>query len=165
MAHRRPELSQKTFSLGFVVVSAGIEGDGAIMIAASNPVGIGQIRDCVGQIGIGVEQPGCGTCVAHATCRIMTDLHEAPVDSVPCPGVIAALSSDDPMNQCFRYSMGLGVLRHKSIDGGAVGGECWLDTSDHSTAHNETSDHGIPLSEETILPANVAIRRQLGYKV
>ena len=52
------------------------------LVAIGEHVGVGEIGHRVGEVGLGVEQAGGRTIVAHTARRIVTDLHEAGITNL-----------------------------------------------------------------------------------
>ena len=92
-------------ALGIVVVTARIERDGAIMIAARDLVGAGKITHRVSHVGVGIEQALHAAAVAERARGAEADLHHPVVALGDRARIVLALAHDHAMHQRHRQAV------------------------------------------------------------
>lgn len=93
------QLTQHAPTFGLVIIAAGVELNGARLIAVGEQVGVGQIGHRISKVGFGVEQAGSWTIVTHAAGRIVANLHETVVGTIARRRIIIALAPYRTMDE------------------------------------------------------------------
>src|SRR5690554_4234902 len=75
---------QQSLALRIIVIAASIKAHSLIFIVAGGKICAAKIFDGVFEVGFGVQQAACGPAISHCASRIMPDLHQTPIDLVPC---------------------------------------------------------------------------------
>jgi hypothetical protein len=101
---------------GHIMIAAAEERRGAVLIAVREPIGIGEKRDGVSQVDLGVESARLAA-IPHPKRRRLFDLHQAEAMVVDEAGIIAAFAPHDAMDEGFRDAMNPGRAGdHLAVD-------------------------------------------------
>jgi hypothetical protein len=86
------------------------------MVAAGNPVGIGEILHRIGHVGIGIEQAAGVAAITHATRSPEPDLHQSIVTLTHDVGAAAAFTLDDTPHKRLWHVVRGGMFGNQCIE-------------------------------------------------
>src|SRR5690606_10993021 len=79
-----------------------------------------KIFDGVFEVGFGVQQAACGPAISHCASRIMPDLHQTPIDLVPCGWIKITLPLHNTAHKPFRNFIMSRIASDQRVEFGAV---------------------------------------------